>query len=115
MTNLLAEAEGEEADKLNDSVLQVLEAVAKLSERDLTVTVPVTADVAGPVADAINQMAEETSRVLLQVNRIARGVAQASMHVNKRAGEVNKAASIQGNEIQEAARELATASQIEGS
>ena len=47
----LARAE-KEAEQLNESVLQVLEAVAQMSERDLTVSVPVTADVAGPVADA---------------------------------------------------------------
>jgi len=106
----LARAE-REAEQLNDSVMQVLEAVAQMSERDLTVSVPVTADVAGPVADAINQMAEETSQVLRQVNRIARGVAQASLQVNKRAGEVNKSATAQGTVIQAAAEELASASQ----
>ncbi len=106
----LARAEAE-AEQLNDSVLQVLEAVAQMSERDLTVSVPVTADVAGPVADAINQMAEETSTVLRQVNRIARGVAHASMQVNKRATEVNSSATAQGKAIQAAAEELAMASQ----
>ncbi len=107
----LARAE-REAEQLNESVLKVLEAVAQMSERDLTVSVPVTADVAGPVADAINQMAEETSNVLRQVNKIARAVGQASLQVNKRAGAVNQAADGQGKEIQAAAEELASASQV---
>ena len=109
----LARAEAD-AEQLNDSVLSLLEAVAQMSERDLTVSVPVTADVAGPVADAINQLAEETGTVLRQVNQIARGVAHAAAHVNKRASEVNKAAGAQRTQIEQAAHELASASQVLG-
>ncbi len=107
----LARAEAA-SEQLNNSVLQVLDAVAQMSERDLTVTVPVTADVAGPVADAINQMAEETSNVLKRVNKLARGVGQASIHVNQRASEVSKTATAQGKIIQATAQELAAASQV---
>ena len=109
----LARAEAE-AEQLNDSVLQLLEAVAQMSERDLTVSVPVTPDVAGPVADAINLLAEETGTVLKQVKQIARGVAHAAAHVNKRASDVNSAASNQRTQIEQAAHELASASQVLG-
>ena len=68
----------QENEQLNNSVIQVLRAVSQLSQRDLTVKVPVTEDVAGPVADAINQMVQETSEVLREVRRIADQVAPAA-------------------------------------
>ena len=87
----LVDAE-EENERLNESVLRLLEAVARLSERDLTVTVPVSADVTGPVADAINQMAEETGRVLTRVSRIANRVGVSCATVSKKAEIVNSTA-----------------------
>jgi methyl-accepting chemotaxis protein len=102
-----AEAENE---RLNESVLRLLEAVARLSERDLTVTVPVSADVTGPVADAINQMAEETGRVLIRVSRIASQVGASCATVNKKAEIVNATAQAQQIEVERTASELAGAS-----
>lgn len=109
----LARAE-EASDQLNESVLQVLDAVAQMSERDLTVTVPVTADIAGPVADAINQMASETSTVLKRVNQLARGVGQTSVKVSRGATKVTAAATEQGKVTEVASRELAEAAQVLG-
>ncbi|MDX1434998.1 MAG: methyl-accepting chemotaxis protein, partial [Gammaproteobacteria bacterium] len=107
-TLVRAEAENE---RLNDSVLRLLEAVARLSERDLTATVPVSPDVTGPVADAINQMAEETSRVLTRVSRIASQVGASCATVNKKAEIVNETANAQHAEIERTAAELASASE----
>ncbi|MBI3775201.1 MAG: HAMP domain-containing protein, partial [Gammaproteobacteria bacterium] len=73
----LVQAE-KENEQLNESVINLLQAVSKLSQRDLTVRVPVTEDVAGPVADALNQFTSETSKVLLGVRRIAEQVARAT-------------------------------------
>ncbi len=105
----LVDAE-EENERLNESVLRLLEAVARLSERDLTVTVPVSADVTGPVADAINQMAEETGRVLTRVSRIASQVGASCATVNKKAEIVNATAHAQKTEVERTANELAGAS-----
>ena len=105
----LVDAE-EENERLNESVLRLLEAVSRLSERDLTVTVPVSADVTGPVADAINQMAEETGRVLTRVSRIASQVGASCATVNKKAEIVNATAHAQKVEVERTASELAAAS-----
>ena len=105
----LVDAE-EENERLNESVLRLLEAVARLSERDLTVTVPVSADVTGPVADAINQMAEETGRVLTRVSRIASQVGASCATVNKKAEIVNATAHAQKSEVERTANQLAQAS-----
>jgi twitching motility protein PilJ len=99
-----------EAEQLNDSVISLLRAVSTLSDRDLTVQVPVTEDATGPVADAINQLAGETAKVLRQVRRIAEQVDQASDQVNNQATEVNEVGRRQQVEIEQTARELAEAS-----
>jgi methyl-accepting chemotaxis protein len=99
-----------EAEQLNDSVISLLRAVSTLSDRDLTVQVPVTEDATGPVADAINQLAGETATVLQQVQRISKQVEQASDQVNVQAREVNEVGRQQQLEIEETAAELASAS-----
>ena len=101
----------EENERLNDSVLRLLDGVSRMSERDLTVTVPVTPDVTGPVADAINQMVEETAKVLLQVSRIANQVGAACATVNRKSMAVSDSATNQQQEVNRTAAELASASE----
>ncbi|MCK7582297.1 MAG: HAMP domain-containing protein [Chromatiales bacterium] len=59
----LAKAE-QENDSLNISVISLLQAVSQLSQRDLTVKVPVNEDITGPMADALNLLTAETAKVL---------------------------------------------------
>ena len=76
----LAKAE-KENEQLNDSVIGVLQSVSQISQRDLTVRAPVTEDVIGTVADSINQLTDETGRVLIRVTSIANVVGGASDQV----------------------------------
>lgn len=94
---------------LNQSVISLLKAVSKLSRRDLTVRIPVTEDVTGPVADALNQLTTETSRVLLGVRRISEEVAQASSMVKSQSDVVIAVATDERKEVEETAHELAKA------
>src|SRR5262252_929537 len=71
----LADAEREN-EALNTSVVDLLQAVAQLSQRDLTIKVPVANDVTGPVADALNMLADETAKVLVNVTHICNAVAE---------------------------------------
>ena len=89
----LAKAEKENI-QLNDSVIDLIEAVAQLSEKDLTVKLKVAEDVTGPVADSMNMMVQETGDVLKQVQDIAAKVKSASEEVQK-----------QGNRVAELAKE----------
>ncbi len=77
---------------LNNSIIELLEAVSDLSDRDLTVRVPVAEDVTGPVADAMNLMASETARVLNQIRLIASQVADAALSVESQGHKINKLA-----------------------
>jgi len=87
----LAKAE-KENEQLNDSIISLLEATAQLSQRDLTVRVPVAEDVTGPVADAMNMMASETSRVLKNIHVISEKVEEAAQIVNDQGHRVTEVA-----------------------
>jgi len=104
----LAQAE-KDNELLNQSVISLLQAVSKLSRRDLTVKIPVTEDVTGPVADALNQLTTETSRVLQGVRRISEEVAQASHVVKSQSDNVISVATDERREVEETAQELAKA------
>lgn len=81
-----------ESQQLNTSVISILQAVHKLSQRDLTSRAPVTTDVIGTVSDSINSLAEETAKVLYRVTEIAGEVAQASGNVKSQAELVSRTA-----------------------
>ncbi len=82
----------EENERLNNSVISVLQAVNQLSERDLTIRAPVTEDIIGTVSDSINQLTSETARVLHGVTDIAGQVAQVSGNVKQQAETVAQTA-----------------------
>jgi methyl-accepting chemotaxis protein len=69
------EKSAKENETLNNSVIDLLQAVFQLSNRDLTARAPVTEDIIGTVASSINQFSDETGRTLLDVQKIAEQVA----------------------------------------
>lgn len=95
-----------EHKQLNASVFALLEAVADLGERNLTVRARVTEDATGPLADAINQLAEDTTEVLSQVRQVASSVESASQDVNRYAQSVNELAKLEQHEAEETATQL---------
>ena len=97
-----------EHQQLNDSVFALLEAVSDLSERNLTVRAKVTEDATGPLADAINQLAEDTTDVLKQVREVAISVEATSQDVNRYALSVNDLAQLEQLEARETAKQLNT-------
>ena len=106
----LAKAE-KENEELNESVLSLLQAVAQLSRKDLTVRAPVSENVTGAVADAINLMAGETAKVMSDVNNISADVTRASMSVQTQADSMLTAAEQDREEVDRTANALATAAQ----
>ena len=95
-----------EHQQLNQSVFSLLQAVAELSERNLTIRAKVTEDATGPVADAINLLAEETSSTLIEVRNVAAEVNETSQKVNTHLMSVNKLA------MKEQERAIETADQM---
>jgi methyl-accepting chemotaxis protein len=100
-----------ENDRLNHSVISLLEAVSKLSQRDLRVKVPVTEDVTGPVADSLNLLTDETAKVLKVVQIISENVADASNEVRLQSERVIQVANQEQVEVAATASELSSASE----
>ena len=100
-----------ENDALNESVLTLLQAVAQLSRKDLTVKVPVSENVTGAVADALNLLTRETAQVMADVNNISADVTKASMSVQSKADSMLAAAQEEREEVDRTAASLATAAQ----
>lgn len=106
----LAKAE-KENEELNESVLSLLRAVAQLSRKDLSVRAPVSENVTGAVADAINLMAGETAKVMSEVNNISADVTKASMSVQAQADSMLVAAEQDREEVDKTAHSLEQAAQ----
>ena len=100
----------EENEKLNNSVIELLQAVSDLSERDLTVSVPVAEDVTGPVADAMNMMASETARVLAEIRDISNRVASSAAMVESQGSKINQLADEERQIIEDTMAKLEEAS-----
>ncbi len=96
-------------EELNESVITLLEAVSRLSQRDLTIKVPVTEDVTGPVADALNLFTAETSKVLKGVRVISEEVARATALVKEQSDSVILMATREQAAVMNTSKELANA------
>lgn len=102
-------AAARENEQLNESVITIMQAVGQLAQNDLTIRVPVTADVTGAVSDAINLLVSETSGALRNVLGVANQVAHASVALRNRTTTVFDTAQNSEREVQAAATELKTA------
>ena len=100
-----------ENESLNASIINLLQAVAKLSQKDLTVKVPVSEDITGLIADALNLLADETSKVLNKVVQLAGSVAQVSQSVKTQSDNVIQVALEEKREVEQSNAELNDASE----
>lgn len=100
-----------ESAELNESVLTLLQAVAQLSRKDLTVRVPVSENITGAVADALNLLTNETAKVMVDVNNISADVTKASMSVQAKADAMLNAAEQERIEVDRTAISLASAAE----
>lgn len=89
----------EENVQLNKSVIELMQTVFQLSNRDLTAHANVDETVIGTVASSINQLTGETNKVLGQVSRIAGNVNRASAQVKAQAELVQKNAKNESAEV----------------
>lgn len=102
----------DENEQLNDSIVALLETVAQLAQKNLTIRATVSEDVTGPLADALNMMTTETAKVLNEVMRISSDVAEASNLVKSQSDNVLLLASQERDEIENTATELAKATEM---
>ena len=107
----MADAERENED-LNNSVVQLLQAVAQLSNKDLTAKAPVTANVIGTVSDSINLLSYETGRVLSEVTSIAAQVKLSTERVKRQGESVTATAAAERSDVERASENLANANKV---
>jgi methyl-accepting chemotaxis protein len=81
-----------ENDSLNRSVVGLLQTVFQLSNKDLTARAEVTEDIIGTLSSSINQLGDETSRTLHEVQNIAEQVRSACEFVGEQAVRVDETA-----------------------
>jgi methyl-accepting chemotaxis protein len=93
------EKAGKENETLNNSVIDLLQAVFQLSNKDLTARAPVTEDIIGTVASSINQFSDETGKTLRDVQRIAQRVAETSESVRVQSVMVEETARAERNAL----------------
>lgn len=98
-----------ENEQLNNSIVDLLQAVAKLARRDLTIQATVTEDVTGPMADALNLMTKETAKVLRDVTNISLQVAAASEKVKVKSDAVIAVANEERTKVEQTSADLAKA------
>lgn len=106
----LIEQQAENED-LNDSVIDVIESVFKLSQRDLTVLVPVAEDLTGALADSINLLTESMRKVLFNVQSVAVQVKGASNNMHSQSEAVQSLVDQDQSEIKQTLDELNSAVQ----
>jgi len=99
--------QAEENERLNDSIIGLLQTVVQLSNKDLTARAPVTEDVVGTVSSSINQLSHETGRALGEVREIANSVRQTSEHVASQSTQVDATARAERQALKEMSDRLA--------
>ena len=70
---VLAE-QSQENETLNTSIIGLIRALGMIARKDLTIKVPVSADVTGTVSDAVNLLTSETARTLNQVKSYSENI-----------------------------------------
>ncbi len=98
-----------ENDRLNESVLTLLRAVAQLAQKDMTVKIPVAEDVTGAVSDALNLLATETAKVLQEVSNISADVTSASLIVQQHVDSLLLAAADERADVEHTVESLGSA------
>lgn len=101
-----------DSEELNTSVIEIMKAVGTIATtKDLGVQVPVTENVTGAIADALNLLTDEMARVLESVSRLANDVAQATFALRGQSDLAITAAAREQREVGMAASELSQAAQ----
>lgn len=63
-----------ENEQLNNSIISLIRALGAIAQKNLTIKVPVSADITGTISDAVNLLTTETAKTLAQVKDISEQV-----------------------------------------
>lgn len=100
------EAQSLENEHLNNSIISLIKALGMIAKKDLTIKVPVSADVTGTVSDAVNLLTTETAKTLHQVKAISEEVNSVSNKLQAQSGRVIQFADSEKKQILATSRAL---------
>lgn len=95
-----------EHEQLNHSIMVLLDAVAKLSDKNLTIQIPIANNVTGPLSEAINQLAYEMAKALQRIADISAEVTQTSISVQEQSELVSNVSKSEREQVEKTATEL---------
>lgn len=100
------ESQAKENEQLNESIITLIKSLGAIAQKDLTIKVPVSADVTGTVSDAVNLLTSETARTLHQVTQISAQVNRISDQLLQQSGSVSQMAEQEREQVAEANKAL---------
>lgn len=100
------ENQARENEQLNESIITLIKSLGAIAKKDLTIKVPVSADVTGTVSDAVNLLTSETARTLHQVTQISAQVNRITDQLLTQSGHVSQVAEQEREQVTEANRAL---------
>lgn len=68
------ETQSKENERLNNSIISLIQALGAIAKKDLTIKVPVSSDITGTISDAVNLLTSETAKTLQEVTNISQEV-----------------------------------------
>ena len=101
-----------ENQELSNAVINLLQGVDKLSQKDLTVRMNITEDATAPIADSLNLLADEIAGVLQGVTRISHDISHFCHLVKDHSDTVISYANEERDEVDRANAELTNASRV---
>ncbi len=106
------ETQSKENERLNNSIIALIQALGAIAKKDLTVKVPVSSDITGTISDAVNLLTSETANTLHEVKAVSREVNETSGILQDQSGRVMQIAESERMQViatSKALRVLATA------
>ncbi|WP_052691893.1 methyl-accepting chemotaxis protein [Teredinibacter purpureus] len=88
-----------ENDQLNNSIISLIRALGAIANKDLTIKVPVSADITGSVSDAVNLLTTETAKTLQQVKDISNEVNDVSEKLGEQSRTVTQVAESERRQV----------------
>ncbi len=100
-----------ENEEINNSVIGLLSALNQITDKDFSVSVPVSDDIIGTVAASLNALTEEISSVLKDVTLVSNQVIEVSLKVQQTSNQAIEAATIEREQVIQTVSSLDVASE----
>lgn len=82
------ETQSKENERLNNSIINLIQALGAIAKKDLRIKVPVSADITGTISDALNLLTQETANTLHKVKNVSNDVDDASQVLQEQSQKV---------------------------